>query len=190
MPANKIKKKQATCHPDKKSHCHGLCLKCYNFSYASAHREDAKLRSKQWREQNPEWHNKQNREWDRNNPEKAAEIGRRKRRKALLTKPEETRQKWIVKSHKRRAKKAGNGGSFTVAQWLSLKMHCGSKCLCCKRTEVELQTLSLKLVPDHIVPIAKGGSSDISNIQPLCHGKGGCNNRKETKTVDYRGKLK
>lgn len=187
MPANKLERKRAKCHPDRWQCAKGLCQECYGIAYRKTHRESAKQRTKEWREANPEWHNRLNREWDKNNPEKAAEIGRRKRANALLNKPEETRVKWVVKTQNRRARKVGNGGVFTTEQWLALKIKYNNLCLCCKRTEEELKILGLKLVPDHIIPIAKGGSSDISNIQPLCHGKGGCNNRKEAKSIDYRG---
>ena len=91
-----------------------------------------------------------------------------------------------AKQHNRRVRKLGNGGSFTGEQWKSLKDLHGNKCLCCFLTEPELLTLGRKLVPDHIRSIVNGGSNDISNIQPLCHGKGGCNNHKGTKFVDYR----
>jgi 5-methylcytosine-specific restriction protein A len=38
------------------------------------------------------------------------------------------------------------------------------------------------LEADHVVPLTKGGSNDISNIQPLC---GTCNRRKFVNIVDY-----
>ena len=91
--------------------------------------------------------------------------------------------------HRRRARITGAGGSFTAEQFKAL----GDRCLCCGRTEAELAQLGLMLVPDHVLPIARGGSNNISNIQPLCHAyrkgtRSGCNNRKHAKHIDYRGK--
>jgi hypothetical protein len=88
--------------------------------------------------------------------------------------------------HRRRARKLGNGGSYTTAEWLTLKTKYDSRCLCCGKTERQLKRLGRKLVPDHVLPLAKKGRNDISNLQPLCHGLGGCNNRKHTKHIDYR----
>jgi hypothetical protein len=54
-----------------------------------------------------------------------------------------------------------------------------------------LASLGLKLVPDHVLPLSKGGTSFILNIQPLCHAyaagtPAGCNNLKGAQFIDYR----
>lgn len=68
------------------------------------------------------------------------------------------------------------GGTFTKQQWGMIKETYGNRCLCCGRSDV-------KLTPDHVIPLAKGGTNDISNIQPLCLP---CNLSKWAKIVDYR----
>ena len=74
------------------------------------------------------------------------------------------------------SKKTKAGGSFTEKQWLKLCKTYDQRCLCCKR--------KCHLTPDHIIPISKGGTSSITNIQPLCQP---CNSSKGAKTIDYRG---
>ncbi len=45
------------------------------------------------------------------------------------------------------------------------------QCQSCGKTKLETQ-----LTIDHIIPLAKGGSNDISNLQTLCHT---CNQQKK-----------
>jgi hypothetical protein len=46
--------------------------------------------------------------------------------------------------------------------------------------------LLLSVLAPPVIPLAHQGRNTIDNIQPLCHGKDGCNNRKNVKHVDYR----
>lgn len=77
--------------------------------------------------------------------------------------------------HARRARKQNQGGSYTAQEWRELCQKYDHRCLCCGKVK--------RLTPDHVVPLSKGGSNDISNIQPLCLP---CNLRKASKTIDYR----
>lgn len=79
--------------------------------------------------------------------------------------------------HKRRTLKLQAQGVFTPIEWEALKMKYRYMCLCCKKCEPEV-----KLTVDHIIPLSKGGTNDIENIQPLC---GSCNSRKNTKIINY-----
>jgi 5-methylcytosine-specific restriction endonuclease McrA len=76
---------------------------------------------------------------------------------------------------RRFTRKTQAGGSYTVAEWETLCRKYHNKCVCCGKKK--------KLTPDHVVPVSKGGSSNIENIQPLC---GPCNSSKKDKTIDFR----
>lgn len=77
--------------------------------------------------------------------------------------------------NRHRTRKLANGGDFTAAAWATLCAQYDYHCLACgRRTE---------LTVDHVVPVSRGGSNDISNIQPLCQS---CNSSKHDQIIDYR----
>lgn len=82
---------------------------------------------------------------------------------------------WYVT--KRRLKKKGSGGSFTMEEWEQMKVEYGQKCPCCQRSEPEI-TLHI----DHIKPVSLGGRNEKKNIQPLCKS---CNSTKHIKIIRY-----
>jgi 5-methylcytosine-specific restriction endonuclease McrA len=85
------------------------------------------------------------------------------------------------KSRQRQAMLASIPGSHTDEQWEAVKSQYNHTCLKCGKPEPEI-----KLTRDHVVPIIKGGTDYIDNIQPLC---GVCNSSKNDKHVDYRSQI-
>jgi hypothetical protein len=151
----------------------------YSRTWFDGHRTEKRAYYTKWRKNNLKKCSEMSRQWRQDNPEKAREIGARWAKDNPL--------KVAAIHHRRRARKTGAGGSFTTEQFKAL----GNVCLGCGRSEPELIAAGLMLVPDHVLPIALGGSNDISNIQPLCHGHkrgavGGCNNHKGARYIDYR----
>lgn len=77
-----------------------------------------------------------------------------------------------------RRKRIKESNSFhSIGEWETLKIQYNFTCPSCKKQEP-----NIKLTRDHIIPISKGGSDNIENIQPLCHS---CNCRKHTKIIKY-----
>lgn len=67
-------------------------------------------------------------------------------------------------------------GSYTEKEWDDLCSKYEYRCLCCKDIK--------PLESDHVIPVSKGGTNWITNIQPLCHS---CNTSKgNRRTTDYR----
>ena len=134
-----------------------------SIAWKQEHREQANASERKRYAANPEKKIKRLQDWRKANPEKNA--ARAHRYLALLT---------------------GNGGSFTAAEWIALKEEYSGRCAHCLLPETELSRRGRLLSPDHVLPISKGGRNEIANIQPLCHGRGGCNNRKYAKHEDWR----
>lgn len=121
--------------------------------YHQANQQKEVERSRRWREANQERAAEYNRQYLRANPEKSS-----------------------AKQNRRRTRETKAGGSYTADEFKALCNHYGNKCLRCGKENV-------KLTADHVLPVARGGSSDISNIQPLCKS---CNSAKNARHIDYR----
>lgn len=150
--------------------------------YRKENPEKEKQRQRQQREKHREKRREYFRRYYKENQEKAraswrkyAAKNREKRREYahlyVKRNPEKRRQL----GQQRRARLRGVSGTFTAKTFVELCAAHDNKCLCCGAEG--------KLTADHVIPLSKGGSNDISNIQPLCLT---CNSRKHTKTTDYR----
>jgi 5-methylcytosine-specific restriction endonuclease McrA len=90
--------------------------------------------------------------------------------------PDKVRSAKANNRRKRRAARHASSGSFTAEEFRALCEAYGNRCLACGDTEAALEA-------DHVVPLTRGGSDDIGNIQPLC---GPCNRKKFVSDMDYR----
>lgn len=66
-------------------------------------------------------------------------------------------------------------GTHTESEWIQLVCESGGQCVRC-------MNLCVSLEKDHIIPIYKGGSEAISNLQPLCKK---CNRSKGSETINW-----
>lgn len=86
-----------------------------------------------------------------------------------------------AKTRSERLAEARAKGRHTKAEWDALQWATGYKCVCCGISASELE--GGVLTKDHIVPIYRGGSDSIENIQPSCRN---CNSRKGDDCQDLR----
>lgn len=73
------------------------------------------------------------------------------------------RRRRLLKGHKR------------IHGWPVMRAWFGDRCLCCGATH--------RIEADHVIPLSKGGSDTLANLQPLCRT---CNANKATQIIDYR----
>lgn len=84
---------------------------------------------------------------------------------------------YTFKSKQRSYRRKMAVGDFSLEEWELLKKQYNHTCPCCKLSEPEIN-----LTIDHIIPLIKGGTNNLENIQPLCLS---CNCKKHTKTIKY-----
>ena len=118
-----------------------------------------------WRRKNQKRVNALAAAWRARNPEKAAEMEKR----WAAAHPEAIR----TRCANRRARLRGAPGRHTAAEWRKCVELAGSRCQHCGKAGT-YRTLTR----DHIVPLTRGGSNFIDNIQPLCYS---CNSRKSNR---------
>lgn len=169
-----IEKPLSEFHNDKKCKCGKVaaCKAC------------VKARGMKYREENTERLREAKRQYYQNNKEVCCERNKKYQEALHRQEATERTRRWKqeypekakANEHRREARKRGNGGSFSANEWLELCEKYDRTCLCCGRSDV-------KLTADHVIPVSKGGSSLIDNIQPLC---ASCNSKKHDKIIDFR----
>lgn len=124
---------------------------------------------RQQRELNPEKQREASRKWRAADPERAREYNRRSRavnreriRKYFLRYYKANRDAFRAHAANRRARERAAEGRHTYAEIVTLLEHQKYECAYCKTD------LNNGYHADHIIPLSKGGSNWISNIQLTC----------------------
>lgn len=68
-------------------------------------------------------------------------------------------------------------GGHTWGEWKNLLIQYNYTCPFCQKSEP-----NISLTQDHIIPLSKGGSDNIENIQPLCRS---CNSKKHARIINF-----
>lgn len=178
------------------------CKQCRNekrvekYHSIPEYREKRKAYSRQYARDNKEWNTEHVKEWAKKNHEHVIERAKRywhervdkikynarrslKRRERYKTDPIFRAKRKKDGHHAAKIYKArmrGIEGTYSQKEWKELCDKYDNRCLCCGKKK--------PLTVDHVVPLSKGGSNSIDNIQCLCLE---CNCSKGTKTIDYRG---
>lgn len=164
----------------------GRCVSCQRErvkKWNDAHPEKIRASGRKWQDSNAEKARSAVNRWVDANREKVAEYKKRwhtdnrERNNAVSREYQKSHPEvYRAISETRRTRKAQSEGSFTAAEWRALCKQYDNHCCYpgCERTDLHA---------DHVVPLAKGGRGDISNIQPLCSHH---NLSKGTKSTDYR----
>jgi 5-methylcytosine-specific restriction endonuclease McrA len=148
--------------------------KAYFKAYHEAHRDHRNAYTSEWSKENDRSeYLKAYRKANPPDPEALRLSRRLAKKKFKETYPELYKAEHKAHKHARQASIKNSGGKFTKEEWLALKESFGFQCPGCG-------TCTEHLSVDHILPIDKGGSNWIWNIQPLCFS---CNCKKHTETV-------
>ncbi len=135
--------------------------------WAEKNKEYDKARRKRYYEENRDEILRKWSVWRESNKERLAESFR----EWCLKHPVANR----ARIHKYVTSKTQAGGYFSENEWEALLDAFGHTCPRCGARPTLLEA-------DHIVPVSKGGHSNIDNIQPLCRS---CNAKKRDKTIAY-----
>lgn len=139
-------------------------------SFMSICKECRRLVKKAWAEANPDKYKAMKRSHHIRHREKDLKRSSDWQRAHLV----EIRPSRTASANKRRAQKALTGGSHTPEQIQALLIAQDFKCAYCGKD------ISKRFERDHVLPLSRGGSDDISNIAMCCKS---CNSSKNNKTL-------
>jgi len=137
----------------------------YNKAYYASHRAYFDRHNKRYYEAHKDDEKARATAWQIAHPEQARTINRKA--KARYRRTAKGKESAIRDAHRRRTV-----GKIAWRAWKQKLRRLGGACVSCGRTD-DIQI-------DHILPVAKGGTNDIRNLQPLCRR---CNVRKGAKVL-------
>ena len=150
-------------------------------NYLSTHKKEYLEYQRCWRERHKEQQLEYGRKYRLENKEKLSQRAKENYitiRDGVIARVKQYKQTHPItrksSKHRRRVMERTAIGHFNDEEWRKLTSDCGNVCACCKQEKT--------LTVDHIVPLSKGGTNKIENIQPLCLS---CNSRKHDKTINY-----
>lgn len=166
-------------NPNQRFCCRSCFRKCYNKKWRRENREKLRKRMKKWRQENKEHYKK----YCQENKEKLKEYKKRyyqenedRIKKYHKKYVKEHLKQYNLYCHKRRARKRGNGGSYSAKEIREIRKESEGICPGYKTKPHFVGKEKLEI--DHIIPLVKGGRNDIENIQLLCKS---CNRKKGIK---------
>lgn len=161
-------------------------------AWYEANRDRRHATWKRWYDENREWQSEQNRRRYIENKDRYAEAGRewyqknrddvrRRSRQWAKDNPDKRR----AQHHARRARKVGNGGTYTAADLAAIRTAQTDKrgrliCWACGKPIIDAPHL------DHWIPLKHGGRNDAGNLH-FMHAE--CNTRKNAKHPTEIGRL-
>lgn len=136
-----------------------------NKRYRHANPEKVREQQRRTYAKNPEQKLKSNRRWQENNPDKVrAAVTRWEKANPLVRK--------VISQRRITRVKEAPGDGVTTEQWRAIVEAHGGMCAYCLVKPYEHM--------EHVIPIAKGGAHDPTNVVPSC---ATCNFRKQTKII-------
>jgi 5-methylcytosine-specific restriction endonuclease McrA len=143
--------------------------------YRASHKKQRCEIGRKWAAANPEKRRATHARYNAAHREERRESDRRRR----LANAEKLRaaasryrlahlEEYRLASSRRRARESGSGGKLSKSEWLAILTAWNGLCAYCGAPGTSI---------DHLIPIARGGKHDKSNVVPACKP---CNSRKRT----------